>query len=145
MENNTKICTKCGRNLPIEEFYKHPSTVDGYNTYCKECCKEQHHNPTYRAKALLCNYNRIDTRSGRGKGDLTAQWIIDNIFSKPCAHCGKIGWDVIGCNRLDNSKPHTMDNVEPCCKDCNTKLAAEERQKYSSQFKKKHTKYSWWK
>lgn len=52
------------------------------------------------------------------------EWIIENIFSKPCAHCGKEGWDIIGCNRLDNSKPHTKDNVEPCCKDCNDKMAA---------------------
>lgn len=141
---NTKICKRCGRELPMEEFYKHPKTVDGYNTYCKKCCKEQHHNPTYRAKSLLCNYNRIDRNKGFGKGDLTSQWIIDNIFSKPCVYCGKIGWDVIGCNRLDNSKPHTKDNVEPCCKECNTKLAVKEGCNYNSQFKKKHTKYSWW-
>ena len=48
---------------------------------------------------------------------------MDNIFNKPCAHCGKIGWQIIGCNRLDNSRPHTLDNVEPCCKECNLELA----------------------
>lgn len=73
----------------------------------------------HRATMLLCEYNRADKRRNRGKGDLTTQWIVDNIFSKPCAHCGKTGWEVIGCNRLDNSKPHTKDNVEPCCRSCN--------------------------
>jgi hypothetical protein len=140
-----KICTKCGRELPIGEFYKHSTTSDGYSTQCKECCKERQHNPTYRAKHLLCNYNTRDRNNGLGKGDLTAQWIIDNIFSQPCTHCGKEGWEIIGCNRLDNTKPHTKDNVEPCCKECNVNLANKEKGSYSSQFKKKHTKYSWWK
>ena len=78
--------------------------------------------PIGRASRLLGNYNATDKAHGRGKGDLTASWILENILSQPCAHCGKTGWDIIGCNRLDNSKPHTMDNVEPCCFECNKKL-----------------------
>lgn len=72
-----------------------------------------------RATKLLYMYNQSDIKKNRGKGDLTAEWIVENIFSKPCAHCGETDWTKIGCNRLDNSKPHTMDNVEPCCGYCN--------------------------
>jgi hypothetical protein len=84
----------------------------------------------YRASYLYSAYKREDIKYGRIGVELpsnyiTPQWIIDNIFTKPCAHCGKEGWDVIGCNRLDNSKPHTKDNVEPCCKEHNDKLASE--------------------
>lgn len=78
-----------------------------------------------RAYHLLQAYNKADENAGRPKGDLTPEWIVENIFSKPCAHCGKEGWKVIGCNRLDNSKPHTKDNVEPCCWECNQKLSVE--------------------
>ena len=78
--------------------------------------------PYGRATYLLYNYKYNDKLYNRGEGDLTAQWIVENIFSKPCAHCGKEGWKVIGCNRLDNTKPHTMDNVEPCCEECNVEL-----------------------
>lgn len=78
-----------------------------------------------RASYLLQAYNQSDRKYNRGKGDLTAKWIYDNILFKPCAHCGKEGWDIIGCNRLDNSKPHTMDNVEPCCLTCNLKCQHE--------------------
>lgn len=74
-----------------------------------------------RARSLLNAYNQSDEIRGRGKGDLTPKWIVENIFTKPCVHCGVTGWDVIGCNRLDNSKPHTKDNVEPCCFKCNLK------------------------
>ena len=78
-----------------------------------------------RASRLLSGYKREDKKHNRGEGDLTAEWILENIMSQPCAHCGKTGWDIIGCNRLDNSKPHTMDNVEPCCAECNNKLNGE--------------------
>lgn len=76
-----------------------------------------------RASTLLNAYNHKDERCGREKGDLTSKWIVEHIFSQPCTHCGESDWHKIGCNRLDNSKPHTMDNVEPCCKECNDKLA----------------------
>ena len=38
--NNGKIkkkCSKCGRELPVSEFWKNASTEDGLQTYCKEC------------------------------------------------------------------------------------------------------------
>ena len=84
--------------------------------------KKYRNTPIGRAAYLVYNYNVNDEKHNRGKGDLTAQWVSDNILSQPCVHCGKTGWDKIGCNRLDNSKPHTMDNVEPCCEDCNNNL-----------------------
>lgn len=88
----------------------------------KEYKKQYYRTPIGRASHLLGAYNQMDRKANRGQGDLTAKWIVERIFSQPCAHCGKEGWDVIGCNRLDNSLPHTMDNVEPCCLECNIKL-----------------------
>ena len=32
-----KKCSKCGRELPVSEFWKNASTEDGLQTYCKEC------------------------------------------------------------------------------------------------------------
>lgn len=44
----TKTCTKCGRELPISEFYAKTGSKDGLQTRCKEChdaatqrCREQ--------------------------------------------------------------------------------------------------------
>ena len=164
---NTKICSICHRELPLECFGKSNCTKDGLRYECKECRKqyyaehkeeistknreryqkqrenilknatqyrEKHRNELKikskeyreteygRAYTLLRAYNKADERHHRGKGDLTVKWIVENIFTKPCAHCGKTGWKVIGCNRLDNSKPHTVDNVEPCCWECNRRL-----------------------
>lgn len=96
--------------------------------------KEYRETPIGRASRLISTYNQTDKQFGRGKGDLTARWIVENIFTKPCTHCGETDWTRIGCNRLDNSKPHTMDNVEPCCGKCNAKMAGVETSKQVGQY-----------
>lgn len=100
----------------------------------KEHQKEYRKTPMGRVLRLLGTYNDSDKKGNKGKGDLTAQWIVENILTKPCVHCGRTGWDVIGCNRIDNSKPHTKDNVEPCCNECNNKLNYTELRKKVGKF-----------
>lgn len=98
-----------------ENKEKHQKAVNEYR-------KEWYKTPIGRASNLVSAYNGTDKIHNRGKGDLTAEWIVENIFSKPCVYCGETDWRKIGCNRLDNTKPHSKDNVEPCCRDCNLKL-----------------------
>ena len=97
--------------------------------------KEWLHTQNGRASTLLNAYNTMDKKHNRGKGDLTPKWIVENIFTKPCAHCGIEGWNVIGCNRINNDLPHTKDNVEPCCKECNDMLHKKEIEKIVYQYK----------
>ena len=91
--------------------------------YQNEYQKEYDKKPMSRANSLLSAYKRADKINNRGEVDFDARWIVENIFSKPCAHCGETDWHKLGCNRLDNSKPHTKDNVEPCCGKCNIELS----------------------
>ena len=85
--------------------------------------KQRRKTPIGRASYLVQGYAREDKKYGRGEVDFDAQWIVDNIFTKPCVHCGETDWYKLGCNRKDNSKPHTKENVEPCCHKCNLELA----------------------
>lgn len=39
-KKDTKVCTRCGEEKPLDEFYNSPSTKDGKASYCKECVKE---------------------------------------------------------------------------------------------------------
>ncbi len=106
----------------------------------REKGKEYNKTPMGRAAYLVSSYNSYDKEANRGKGDLTAKWVVENIFTKKCAHCDETDWHKLGCNRLDNSKPHTMDNVEPCCKKCNDKLNGNDFKQKMSEIGKKNGK-----
>lgn len=91
--------------------------------------RKTEYNKTYaktqmgRAQHQFQQYKRMDKRNGFDEViDFDAKWVVDNIYTKKCAHCDETDWHKLGCNRLDNSKPHTKDNVEPCCFHCNCVL-----------------------
>ncbi len=33
----TKVCKRCGRELPLEAFNRHAKSADGLQSYCREC------------------------------------------------------------------------------------------------------------
>lgn len=99
--------------------------------------KNYRNTPFGRCTYLVANYRQMDVENGFGNViDFDAQWMVDNILYKPCVHCGETDWHKIGCNRIDNSKGHTKDNIEPCCVDCNNKLNYNERSKQVDQIDK---------
>lgn len=77
----------------------------------------------YRAKHQVRLYKYLDKRNGfNDVVDFDGEWMVKHIYTNSCPYCGETDWHKLGCNRLDNTKPHTKDNVEPCCKKCNSKL-----------------------
>ena len=36
-----KICTKCGKRKPLDEFYTRPERLDGHDSRCKDCVNAQ--------------------------------------------------------------------------------------------------------
>lgn len=38
--STTKVCKKCGRELPAEAFNRHAKSRDGLQPYCRECQRE---------------------------------------------------------------------------------------------------------
>lgn len=89
--------------------------------YAIDKSQKERYNSTMFGRAVYLNsaYRYKDRKYNRGEGDITPQWIVDNIFNKPCHYCGETDWRKMGCDRIDNSLPHNADNVVPCCKDCN--------------------------
>ena len=55
MEEKTKVCRKCGRELPLSEFPKNRRSKDGHHNICKTCkaSYEKSHLITVREKARL--------------------------------------------------------------------------------------------
>ena len=78
-------------------------------------------NVKIRAKAskMISAYKIKDSKNNfTDVCDIDIDWMIDNILTKPCHYCGDT--HRIGCDRIDNSKGHTKNNVVPCCIECNT-------------------------
>ena len=76
-----------------------------------------------RAKAskMCAQYKMKDKRRGY-ESNVDAQWMIDHIFTKECVYCGTDKH--VGCDRIDNKKGHTIDNIVPACYRCNSARGA---------------------
>lgn len=75
-----------------------------------------------RAVLMKLNYIRKDKEKGfPADQNIDEEWIIENIFNSKCIYCGESDWKKLGADRIDNSKPHTPDNVVCSCWDCNNK------------------------
>jgi len=145
---NEKLCKKCNTSKDISEFYKNKNKKDGYHYMCKSCSKielqiyrsknkdkakkyrELNKNKfkeyyklkskqnwvLNREKVLISNYTKKDNNRNL-VCDLTIEWMKENISNKSCIYCGDT--ENLGCDRIDNTKGHTKDNVVPCCASCN--------------------------
>ena len=49
----TKICPKCGKELPVSEFSKNSKAKDGLQSQCKSCQSAAHKEKQERVKKLL--------------------------------------------------------------------------------------------
>ena len=109
------------RNKPKEQkrkagyYLNNTEKLKGYSSEYRKTKKG-------RANSLVRDYGRADVKAGRGECTLTADWIIENVFSgQVCHYCGETDWTKLGCDRKDSSLPHTPENCVPCCKHCNDK------------------------
>ena len=72
--------------------YNKQHYIDNKEKYIEKS-KEYRNTPMGRACKLVWSYKKLDRRNGFGDViDFDAKWMVDNIFSQPCAHCGKKGW-----------------------------------------------------
>ena len=75
-----------------------------------------------RASDLANSYIGADKARGFDiSNNVTREWIMENVFKGKCVYCGQTDWHVLGCDRTDNGRPHSPDNVVCCCDRCNTR------------------------
>ncbi|MBP5421145.1 MAG: hypothetical protein J6Y78_01755 [Paludibacteraceae bacterium] len=90
-----------------------------------------------RANCLIRGYKKQDKDKNRGECTLTADWIVENVFSGQCCnYCGESDWAKLGVDRKDSSLPHTQENCVPCCRKCNEKKHTTEYDEFMRLIKK---------
>lgn len=123
----------------IEKYEKKQAQCRKYNQDHKQEISEywKQYNSTQvgRANHLLGKYRQSDNKCNRGECTLTAEWIINNIFTSKCVFCGESDWTKLGCDRIDNNLPHTEDNVQCCCGKCNNKRGVKSLEEFLEQTK----------
>lgn len=86
-----KLCGKCKRELPYDEFWKNKNTSDGYQAYCKSCMKIK--SAEYREEKINGDRVRMNNR----------QLFLDSLKT-PCVKCGEKRPWVIQFHHKDNSE-----------------------------------------
>lgn len=56
----TKVCSKCGRELPVENFSKNSKHKDGLQSHCRECASQYAHRHWEKKKAKKKENERIE-------------------------------------------------------------------------------------
>lgn len=77
--------------------------------------------PNGRAHRLVADYKIADVEANRGVGDVTPDYITNVLFPMGCYWCGEKDYTKLGCDRIDNTRPHNMDNVVCSCTRCNVR------------------------
>lgn len=100
---NTKVCTRCERELELDQFHKYSRNKDGLQFKCKDCRKLEARKAYILVKNTVMDHygwicaccgednpfflsiDHIDNdgaehRREVGKGHVTWKWIIDNDF-----------------------------------------------------------------
>ena len=84
-----------------------------------KCSKQLDKNKlNQKASKMISAYRIKDLRRFKIDFKLDINWFIENILNKNCFYCDDS--ENIGCDRIDNTKPHYIENVIPCCYICNT-------------------------
>lgn len=143
----SKQCTKCGKTKPVSEFNSSNPTSDGYNSWCKQCCRKA--SKEYRESSIgiyaqikgrityaLNHQDEKHNGYSRGTSELK---ISRNEFvgwydsqPKKCAYCDlpeSYLDDVddlyiqrtvrLTIDRIDNDKDYELGNLVLSCKRCN--------------------------
>ena len=106
---STKRCFVCGKDLPLEGFYRHPQMTDGHLNKCIECCKRQSRQNRHKRADYYQEYEKRrrerpekrqaeNARSRERSRKERAKWRTrlqtrravekGKIERKPCAFCG---------------------------------------------------------
>ena len=137
---NVIICTRCKNGKPKSAFKKHNG---GIARHCYQCRQrqaiiEEKRKPDTRVRSVrtkiksvnhyachkYCSYRRSDISKGFCENSEEFEKNLPRnyaykLMNQPCCYCNTYENSKIGLDRVDPSRPHTIDNVLSCCETCN--------------------------
>ena len=118
-EMQMKVCSRCGRELPITNFGRHSRTKDGYQPCCKECQSEM--NKGHKKRGPF-QYNEPPAKPEE------PEKIPDGM--KKCSHCGQI----LPVSEFRKHKG-SPDGLQYACKTCQVEMTTKAKQKRTAKKK----------
>lgn len=119
-----KKCNKCGDKKSFSEFHQDKSAKDGLTSICKMCKGIYHRNYRHTKEGLSKEiYNHQKSKS-RLKGWVMPTYTLKELrywlFAQDWFHVLFTRWEKSGfkkmlspsCDRLDDYKPYTLDNLQ---------------------------------
>ena len=129
-----KTCFCCKTDKPHSLFFKHHLTIDGYHSWCKDCCTQGNKrsraklNSTIEGRASVFLQNAKKSASKRQQEfALTISDIVDcwNSQSGICAYSGRImtlkagNLHTVSIERIDSNKGYVPENTILVCQAIN--------------------------
>ena len=109
-ENNRERLNEYHRNYQAKHREEQRQRMNDY-----------HQTKEGRATNLLAAYVQMDLERRGVRPVLTQADIMRMCFSddSKCVYCGETDWTKLGLDRIDNDRPHDVNNVLCSCHDCN--------------------------
>lgn len=92
----TKVCSICGKELPLSHFYPHKNSKDGYASMCKCCRKERTRAQRAEKKRLV----EIAKKGGKQLSDYTPRELMEELHRR--GYRGTL--EFVEVKRIDLSK-----------------------------------------
>lgn len=143
LPTSTKVCTKCGEERGLSDFYSQTNVSDGLMSACKDCHKliSRLRYRRRREDGGFRMYGKRDTpgkfyfpqmvKGAKRRSILVTLGLdeVEVLVVQPCHYCGSTDYrDSVGrsvnpwfngLDRIDNDRGYEPGNVVPCCGECN--------------------------
>ena len=108
-----KICTRCGNEKPLSEFYKQSRNADGYEKRCKQCKRdyakgrydretpEQRERRHAREKEYRKTYVNVNEAANKA-------YIQHYLQHHECVDCGEDDWVVLEFDHVRDQKEYAV-------------------------------------
>lgn len=106
-----------------KEYYReHKEKINDYYKEYYRLNKYKYNYEEIRITTLINAYKRNDKMHNRNCPNepyITKEYLLNVLFPKGCCYCGEKDYLKLGCDMIDNNKPHIISNCVCSCGRCN--------------------------